>query len=485
MSYNRRANLKNLSKKAKTLIFSVAGLAVLTALTLIIVFMQNDEIPDNDEILIESENRIIFTDLTPEDVISIEIKNEHGEYTVIHTGDNNFAIPQLLGAPTIDSRLLTAARNMSGFWALELVEENCVNLEQYGLQNPSAWGKVAFTNGEALEIHVGENTPTAELLTYVRLADSNDVYAVRTFLVDFLRENLFYYVSLIVTPEFTEAGFPTIDRLVIERAGHERYIAELIPRIETETAVNSHRLVQPLEIEIDHERGGRLLQGLFGLRATGVAYVGTELLTEFFEEPTAVVFMTIGENVSFLAVGADENDENYYAVHSDHPDVVYIFPPESLSWFLNLDAEKIMATRIHMPLIYIVSELTIETPRHTLGFRLTGESVGNEAYFLNGEQVNTELFKSLYRYTISINAAELYKDEPQNIADMPFLARFVFSYKNDRPDDVFEFYDAGSMRAVISVNGVPRFTKSIGYLNRLEENLELYLAGEPLILTWL
>lgn len=464
-----------MSKKAKTLIFSASGLAVLIVLTLVLLLMQDDETIGEEPLEILPDNRIIFTDFSPEDIVSIEVRNEHGEYTII-AENGSFAVPQLFSAPLLDSRLQTAARNMSAFHALELVEENAENLEQYGLNSTAARGFAAFTNGETLEVFVGDNAPTSELLTYVRI--DNNVYAVQTFLVDFLRQNAFHYVSLSVTPDFQ---FGTqIESLIIDRIGEQRYHINAVRLGEDELALGTHKFTLPVEVEIDPVRGERLLQGLFGLRAEAVASVEKNLLERRLDHSFAVVEMTVGGRTSTLII-----DGNFHGIHSDYPDVGYLFSPQSLAWFLDLDVESVMSTRIHMPMIYLVSELVIETPAHKLSFRFTGEDQHDEQYFLNGELVDAEHFKSLYRYVISMSATGLYEGEPENIEDMPFLARFTYSYRGTRPDDVFEFYDSGGMRAIISVNGTPRFTQSIGYSDRLAENLELYLNGEALILTWL
>jgi hypothetical protein len=488
--------------KKQTLIFSSAGLVLLIALTVILMLIQrepgtDDNIPDAPQ----EDKTVQFTEFEAGDVVSISVKNEHGEYTVERNTNGDFIVPALLGAPTIHSRLHNSARYMSNFWAREIVAENVEPLYQYGLEDTAARAFVTFANGGTLEIFVGDETPTPEDLTYVRVireGSKDTVYAVWSYLVDWLKEPALYYVSLEVTPSFMDAGWPQIDRLVIDRAGHEQYIIELVPRLyEDELIINSHRLLAPIQVEVDHDKGSALIQGLFGLTAAEAVFVGAELsgeLARVFDEPEAVITMTLGSYVSSLIVGGryfTQNDDGenvfsgFYGVHSDYPDVLYIFSPQMLNRLLSFDAESIMAAMFHRPLIYTVAEFIIETPAHSLSFTLTGEDRNDEQYFLHGELIDINTFKDLYIFALMMSAEALFKGTPEDTADMPLLARYTYRYRDPgAPETVIEFYDIGDMRSVIAVNGDPRFTTRTGYLTRLEHNLEAYLNNEPIINSW-
>jgi hypothetical protein len=473
-----------MTRKTRTLILSAAGLAVLIALT--IILMPRDEFTDEFETEPEDE-RIIFTDFNPEDLISISVTNGHGEYTVLKLEDGSFGIPELLGAQLNHPRLHTSARYMSELWAVETVAENVEPLYQYGLEETAAIGIATFASGETFEIHVGDKTPTPEDMTYVRImqAGSKDtVYAVWSYLVNWLKEPALVYVSLTVTPEFSAAGWPLIDRFVIDRAGHEQYIMEVIPRLdEEEIVINSHRLLAPIAVEVDHVRGSRLTQGLFGLTAAEVIYVGEELPQEYaalFEEPDLHAVMTI-EDYDYTAT---LTVSNFYGIHSDHPDVLFAFAPAALHHLLTLDTESVMASMFHRPLIFTVSELIIETPSNSLYFTLTGEDYKDERYFLHGEPTDTDSFKDLYIFVLIASAEALFKGEPQDIETMPLLARYTYRYRDGSPDTVISFLDSGDMRSVIVINNIPRFTTRIGYLTRLEQNLEAFLNNEPIINSW-
>jgi len=474
--------VKKLSKKAKTLIFSAAGLLLLTAV--LVVLMLTQEAPEEEHQPEPVLTRVDFTELAPEDIVGIIVKNEQDEYTIEQSLSGGFNVPVLLGAPLNQSRLHNAARYMSGFWARDIVEENAEDLEKYGLSNTAAQAVVSFVNGETLNILIGDRTLTADDMTYVRLHGENDVYVVWSHLVSFLKEPRYHYVLLTVTEDYQEAGFPSVERIEIERAGGERFVIEAYSEVHADDMTfNKFRFTEPVQnIEVDSTRGQNIIIGLYGLNATGVVYVGEELPEE--GELALFVEMTAEGKTTSLTVRtvSDNGAVVFQGVHSDYPEVLYTFAPGVLPW-LDFDVERVMAPLFLQPYIYTVTDFIIETPEHTLSFLCTGEGRSDEEYFLDGEPIETAPFKDLYIYAICASATGLFTGEPEDIEEMPFLARYTYTFReaSGRGDIVAEFYDAGNLRSVIVLNGEPRFTTSTLYLTRLYQNIEAYLGGEKVI----
>ncbi|MDR2531753.1 MAG: DUF4340 domain-containing protein [Oscillospiraceae bacterium] len=490
--------MKKLSKKTRTLIFSCAGLAILTAAILVLVLTQESPPVVKEEDPTEPmANRVHFTQLEAEDLLSLSVFNEHEAYTLERTDTGALGIEALLGAPLSFTKLHNSERYISGLWAREAVEEDAKDFEQYGLGDTAAWAFAIFRNGETLELYIGDETPTVENMTYVRIAGENSVYVVWTYLVDYIKEPSLFYVSLEVTPDYMTAGQPDMERLVIDRAERERHVIIPNPNAAAEDRITSrYILVEPVQVQIDFTKGADLLEGMFGLTAFKAAFVGEELPHEFadgFNNPTAAVEMTVNGKTSTFTVGGryytvdDEGEDvlsGFYAIHSNYPEVLYVFGLEELSW-LNFDAGGIMAPAFQRPMIYSVDELIIETAERTLNFRLTGTGRDDEEYFLDGVLADTAEFKQLYIYIISVNADALYDGEPEDVADMPFLARYTFRYRDpNRSDEIIEFFDSGGMNSVIVIDGEPRFITRAMYLTRLAQNIELFLNGEPVIISW-
>jgi len=494
--------LKKLTKNTKTLIYSAAGLLLLVAAFIVLLVTQ---VPEEDEPPPppEDNSHLIFADLSPLDVASISVKNADAEYTIEQIKDEVFDIEALLSAPRNNDRLRDAARYMATLRARQIVEENETDFDKYGLGGSAIEVAVVFKNGEKQEYLIGDKTPTTEDMTYVRIKGDSTVYAVWSYYVNFTRGDLSSFVSLELTEEHQAAGSPTVEKLSVQRKGQETYLFEAIPPLgenDVMTSFNQHKVVSPVQAELGYFEAERIIFGLFGLRAMEVYHLGEELPDDEIaglNEPTAVVEMTVGKDDTELIIGnpiyetitgvGDNNIDivtGYYCVFSAYPDVVFIISVDFLPW-LNFDIERLMATGFHMPNILHVGALVIQTPAHDLSFTFTGDTY-TEQYFLDGELQEALRFKSLYQYVIAASAEALFKGDPEAVKDMPLLASYTFSYRENfnRPDDVVEFYDSGDRRIVIAFNGEPRFTCRAMYATRLEQNLDAYLKGEEIILSW-
>jgi hypothetical protein len=494
--------LKGISKKARTLIFSSAGLLLLIAA--VIVLSLTDEKPpekDNEDLPEAMPGRIHFAEYEPDDLLSMHVLNEHGVYTVARTMDGELGVMELHGAPLNFMQLRNSARYMAGFWVRDTVEEDAKNLEQYGLGDTAAWALAVFADGETLEVFIGNRTPTVEDMTYVRIGDDNTVYVTWSYLVSHIKESSLFYVSLELTPGYDELGFPDIERLVIDRPGHERYIIGINPRaLDPDVIISKYIFTEPVQVEVDATRGGSLMEGMFGLTAAKAVLVDENLIQELpeeyadiFDDLFAAVEITIDSLTRILIIGgrhyeADDEGEmifaGHYGIYSNYPEVLYVFAPEELSW-LNFTIDSVMATMFMRPLIYSLDGLIVETPEQRLNFRITGTGRSDEEFFLDGAVIDTDAFKQLYMYVIQVSAETLFTGEPEDVANLPFAARYTFKHREEgRPDDILEFYELGNMRSLIVVNGEPMFTTRTAYLTRLEQNIEAYLKGEALIQSW-
>jgi hypothetical protein len=302
-----------------------------------------------------------------------------------------------------------------------------------------------------------------------------------------------------VTEGHQASGSPTVEKLSIQRKGQETYVIEEIPPAgdnDVLTSFNIYKVTSPIPFELNFFEADSIVLGLFDLRASEVFHLGEELPDDEitgFSEPTMLIEMTVNKEDVGLLIGNPVYEQlegingereiitGYYGVFSAYPDVVYVFALDFLPW-LNFDMERLMSSSFHMPQILHVGGLTIETPNHSMNFTFTGNSNEDEEYFLAGELVDTRHFKSLYQYVIAASAEQLFKGDADAVADMPLLARYTYSYRErfNRPDDTVEFRDSGDRRVVIVFNGEPRFTCRMMYITRLEQNLEAYLKGEEI-----
>ncbi|MCL1823760.1 MAG: DUF4340 domain-containing protein [Oscillospiraceae bacterium] len=498
--------MKKLSKNTKTLIFSASGLLVLIAAVIALVLTQEkpeiEELPEQPAV----DPRLILSALTADDVKIISVINQSDDYTIERLGVDLFdmAVLSAVNAPADEIKLGNAARYASGLRARDIVEESAKeeDFAKYGLaENSEAFTamRVEFNDGTSLEIYIGNETPTTEPMTYIRKAGDNMIYTIWTYYVSLFKEDRRHYVSLNVTPSYDEAGTPDVEKLIIECFG-DRHVIEMFQKADENDIVltlNLHRFTEPIDVVIDYTDGFPLVHGMFGLTAGKVAYTGSpeempDTDVTGFDEPSALIEMTANGKKSTLTLGnvyiefgEGENDDiiYIYGVHSDIPGVLYLFLPEQLPWY-DINIEKIMAGTFHMPFIFGVSDLTAEVGGKVLNFTFSGESVDDEAYYLDGELVDTSAFKKLYQFIIGAPAENLFKGNAEDVQQMPLSARISYQYRGSRPDDVIEFYDAGNRRCVIAFNGVPTYTSAFSYVAALENNINAFLNNEEVVFNY-
>ena len=135
-----------MSKKIKAIIFGGIAVVVLAAITVILVVTAPS---NNEESSFISTNAIPLIDELSTDVDSLYVKNATGEYTIETIGEDLWRIKHISGFKSLDYLYQQTLSNLCTFSATELIEENCSDLERYGLSDPYISFVMKFTNGNS------------------------------------------------------------------------------------------------------------------------------------------------------------------------------------------------------------------------------------------------------------------------------------------------------------------------------------------------
>ena len=199
-----------------------------------------------------------------------------------------------------------------------------------------------------------------------------------------------------------------------------------------------------------------------------------------FSDPTAIITMNIVGGDFRMLVGDPYNDEDgnqagYYAIVEGY-EVVYMFSNSKLPWvsFMPLDITTTMITSNY---IYGVSSIDI-TGNAEAHFTMTGSEASDFAVKLNGNDVDSDSFKTLYQFILRAPAEQLCFDD---VSGEPAL---TIAIKSASGNDTIEFYPTENRRTIIRLNGVTSFTCKTAYLDRLIENIGKFENGEDLITNW-
>ena len=489
-----------MKKNTKIILGSVIGLAVLGAATLALVLTQPKD--DNADSGTSSDTSVSITDYETDDISTLTISNESGEYTINRLGKEKWGIDSIPEALANSSSYSNAMSSAGGMSAKQVVEEDAADLAKYGFDKPTATIKMTFKDNKADDItclggikYEGENS------WYVKTDKSNTVYLVSNSGVSFAMNNELSYVNKSTLVASYDSKNDTVNRVRVERKDLEKDIVlDKLPE-ETEKEFSSTYVAYEMSshngILADDELDKKVIYGLFGISASDVFAVSPtdeQKKQAGLDNPDCTVTMVSNEDtVTKLTIGSavytvTKNDETgeeiktitgYYGMLSDK-DAIYVFSPDDLPW-LTVTPENILYKLFLTPYIYYLDGVTIyDSDRKAYDFKITGDA-DNSSFSYDGKEVDSAKFKAFYQYLLSAYAEQIYLDNLTD--DNKFIAGITYDHREEgKENDVVEFYSSESDRTcIIVVNGDVRYKVRQVYATRLLENLNALLSGGEIV----
>ena len=489
-----------MKKNTKLILGSVIGLAVLGAATLALVLTQPKD--DNADSGTSSDTSVSITDYETDDISTLTISNESGEYTINRLGKEKWGIDSIPEALANSSSYSNAMSSAGGMSAKQVVEEDAADLAKYGFDKPTATIKMTFKDNKADDItclvgikYEGENS------WYVKTDKSNTVYLVSNSGVSFAMNDELSYVNKSTLVASYDSENDTVNRVRVERKDLEKDIVlDKLPE-ETEKEFSSTYVAYAMSshngILADDELDQKVVYGLYGISASGVFAVSPtdeQKKQAGLDDPDCTVTMVSNEDtVTKLTIGSavytvTKNDETgeeiktitgYYGMLSDK-DAIYVFSPDDLPW-LTVTPENILYKLFLTPYIYYLDGVTIyDSDRKAYDFKITGDA-DNSSFSYDGKEVDSAKFKAFYQYLLSAYAEQIYLDDLTD--DNKFIAGITYDHREEgKENDVVEFYSSESDRTcIIVVNGDVRYKVRQVYATRLLENLNALLSGGEIV----
>lgn len=482
-----------MKKNAKILIGSGAGIAVLGVAVLALVLTKPGE---EVESATSSDDNISLLSYDADDISTLTIKNENGEYTINRLGSEKWGIDSIPADYANSSAYSSAMSSAGSVSASRLVEENAAELDKYGFDDPTAVFSMTFKDDkyEDVECAVGLKFE-GENSWYFKTDKSSDVYLVSNSALKFAMGDVLDYVQISGLTDAYDKDNDVVNRIRVERTDLENdLVLDLLPE-ETEKEFSStyvaYKMSSHNDILADDELDMDVVYGLFGLNATGAAVVNPtdEEKKKFgFDNPSCVVTMVKNEeDVVKLTVGAPiyatdsetggqtQAITGYYGMISGK-DVIYMFSTDSLP-YMTVTPESILYRLFLTPYIYYLNDVTLkDSDGKEYKFEITGDASNGKVTY-NGKEIELDLFKSFYQYLLSSYAEEIYLEDLTE--DNKFIAGFTYNYREEgKAPDTVEVYSSESDRTCIFVvNGDVRYKVRQLYGTRLLENIDALLNG--------
>ncbi|MGN0578963.1 MAG: DUF4340 domain-containing protein [Ruminiclostridium sp.] len=506
-----------MSKNKQILLFSAIGIAVLGAITaLLLLTAPKPEEEEQETTDIQQEDTsLVLLDRKAEEVTKLTVRNSLGEYEITPTGDEEdpWTIADISTAPLLSSSLSSTVENAVSITAKQFVEETD-DIKKYGLAEPTAEVFVEFSDGTSHSFKIGDDVPNSTTTVYMTV-DGKNVYTCNKSSFNTMTSDKLGFVNTTVIPEYNQSSGEEVIKMTVERADLEEPLV-----IETNPAdddsgiqVYAYRMTSPYSAYADLADAPNFMYSLFGLTAESAQWVGldeTDYLMAGLNEPTCKITVetnlktyTITLGTALVDTTTDENGvektevKSFYGISSEVPDVLYRFNISDIA-AVTINPKSLISKYFLMPYIYSLDSVEYsdkEGRNFTLGFEtIPGEETVNEDgetvkgedirnHYLNGEMGDTELIKDMYQYLISAAGEDLYLEEGGR---GELLATVTYTYADkSRGKDVVEFYASENDRKVIiSLNGENLFKTRQMYVTQLYSNVDSFLSGGEIVQTY-
>lgn len=485
-----------MSKKVKTLVIGGVALLVLVALmvTLLLVFKDSGD----EESSSSSTTTITLVEKNINNISSVKVTNALGGYTITQDDSGVFAVDGLDGFDISQENAKSAVSQVAVLTGNTMVEENAADLAQYGLEEPQAVVEVTLRDGTVYSITVGDMSPT-NLGNYTMVSGDSNVYIVSdAYLSRYYEYDNLYFVSTIFRDN---ADNETIfaQKINLYRKDLDTYLyfekAQDVDSPDRPGFTSPYNMVSPVYSYINTENFTDIsdpINKCYADRAVLLHPTDDQLKEYGFKEPQGIYLAVLDEGTMVITAGNPyyedvENEDGtttstqtgYYMMISGI-DAIFYASHENIPW-MQTEIGSILSKIVYAPNISKLSSIQIEAAGKTYDMQLTQSEAEDDTSYtvkINGKDIDPDRFTTFYTYLISARAEGIYTDAVSGSAKVTVTFHYL-----DTSQDLLkiELFDIGNRTAVISVNGAPKFTTRIAYLNNLLNNFDLIAQDQNIV----
>ena len=437
---------------------------------------------------------ILLTDRSPNDVRTVEVRNQNGGYAFRKEGEGyvlHDLPPEKVNAEYVAMLLDESSR----VECLSEVTDDLSRLADFGLETPEAEVDVTYADGGAFRLLLGAEESVSGG-RYCMERGGERVYLMKNNrTIRFTMPVEKYLDFILIPPEESTSVLSVLQDIRFSGTSLPAPIAltAVLPeRKDTQIealayGAVTHIVTAPGVHEADPGILQQIADDLLGLISEGVvAYNCTdkELAAYGLAEPWLQIDFEYknGKDAPVVpyTLRVAKTDEGYIATVNDEGIVYRIL---DLS-FLHVTYEGLVLRWFLSPFLTDVSALELTGDFGAVRFDLAGENSKNITVTRDGTAVDGELFRKFYNLVVSAASdgpASAGAQPPGGAADLTIR----YLYRDGRKaDDVLELFRAPQRRLLVSVNGTCEFTMRENYLTVVTGALAALNAGESFITDW-
>lgn len=309
----------------------------------------------------------------------------------------------------------------------KIIDEKPGDLSVYGLDEPMSTVSIAYPDGESREILVGARSPLED--GYFGMLDGDPaVYLLLTYDVESFTKPLADYRTLSLFHDLgddAENYALSVRELVIEHPQAQR-VRFFRPADGADGEVYGIEILEPVEVGGDeYAFYQKVVSPIFSLRNAKLQLVEDlpdDLARYGLETPASTLLLRDDNGETRLLIGGEE-DGRTYLMREGIPAVLSV--KSSALSFLALDYAQVMDRLVWLYSIEQVDRLTVSYGGRTDVLEVRGGT----GFWFNGERVDDETGRALYRNAISLT----YDDRaPQTAADGTPVCELTFTLLDGR-----------------------------------------------------
>ena len=471
----------------KLLKMILTGLGTILILAALYVWVSSISIKKESEVT-------VFVNKEADEIRSLSITNSYGSYEIYYDEAEEGYVFDDIPVNIVDfDGFCELLYGSCAFGSLKTITGSPEDLTLYGLDAPIATVEVQFSDGSDFLLKIG-NKEKVSGNYYGMVNDEKTVYL-------FAEEDMIYfllkkenYISYQVTPELqVTSPLSAVRDITFSGSALEKPItitavtdADSQTKLLAKSFGPATHIVQLKGVyELDQTYGIEILGSVLGIQAIGIAgyNLTDEDLTEMgFDDPYFQVDFALQNGTDYIAdyqlklIPYGE----YYLASMKGTGVVYIIEaPE----FLSIDYTKLCMRWFLAPLRSDLEDITVEFDGKTFVYTSEKDEDGNTRAFVNGEEMDIDLFYSFYRLVTSAASDGLYLEDTENEGEPLMTITYHYAVDGKTPD-VMKLYSGSLRRVNVEVNGITEFDMKSSFVDAMKTACEHTLTGESIEENW-